>query len=231
MGDRKKQFAVLGLGRFGQSIVETLSDNGYEVLACDRDGGLVHEVSSFATHAVEADITDEAALEELGIRNFDCVIVATGSSLETAILATLLLKEMGVAYVLVKANDFVQKRILEKLGADRVVLPEREMGHRIAINLITGNVIDFANVSEDHSMIELEPLPSWIGLTLAKANVRANTGINIVAIRRDKHMVYSPQATEVINKGDCLIAISENKNLLRFKQQHGKEVSLSGLFN
>ena len=155
----KKQFAVLGLGRFGRSIARTLSENGAEVLAVDNDMELVQDISEYVTHAVMADITDETDLRNLGLGNFDVVIIATGSHLESSVLAVLLAKEMGVPYVIAKALDENHKKILEKIGVDRVILPEREMGVHIANKLLYGNFFELTEISDDVSIAE-EKYPS-----------------------------------------------------------------------
>lgn len=212
---RHKQFAVLGLGRFGQSIAKTLLENGCHVLVCDKDIDSVNEMSKYAVHAVQADCMDRNALEELGLNNFDVVIVAIGENLEASLMATLIAKEKGVPFVITKARNETQRTILEKVGADRVVLPERDMGIRIATTLVTTNVIDFINLSDKFSIAEIEPKREWIGKSLQKSNIRAATGLNIVAIKRDNKVIVSPTATEIIFSGDLLVTIGENANIQR----------------
>ncbi len=223
---KNKQFAVLGLGRFGQSIVKTLSQNGNNVLACDIDEDVVQDMSEIATHVVQVDVTDEHAMARLGLRNFDVVIVAIGSNLESSTMATLIAKEQGAKYVLSKAKNHMQKSILEKVGADKVVLPEWEMGNRVATNLITTNVIDFINLSDEFTIAEIEPLNDWVGLSLQKANIRAHTGINIVAIKRGKRVIVSLKPDEIIQEEDILVAIGEISDLQRL---HSKSKARTGL--
>lgn len=207
---RNKQFAVLGLGRFGQSIVKTLLENDCEVLGCDKNLDIVNEMATYGCHAVQGDVTDAYVLEEFGINNFDVVIVAIGESLESGILATMIAKDMGAKMVISKARSKIQKSILEKVGADRVVLPEMDMGARIANTLITTNVIDYINLSEKFAIAEIKPHKSWINKNIIESGVRANFGINIVAIRRGSNILVSPVPTEIIYDTDIVVVVGEN---------------------
>lgn len=219
MADRK-QYAVLGLGRFGRSIVTTLAESGCDVLACDKDMDLVEEMSQFATHAVQADVTDEVEMEALGLGNFDVVVIAIGSHMESCVMATMIAKQYGAKEVIAKAPNQLQKRILEKVGADRVVLPEWEMGAKIAAGLITSNLIDFISLSDEYGVAELEPLPQWVGLPLNKSNIRAESGITIVAIKRGNRIIVSPRPDEIINATDIVVALGENKNIQGLNATH-----------
>ncbi len=211
-----KQFAVLGLGRFGQSLVRTLSDLGYNVLACDDDADVVQDISQFATHVIQMDVTDEHAVSSLGLGNFDVVIVAIGKNIEASIIATLVAKEMGAPYVIAKASSLKHKSILEKIGADRVVLPEWEMGARIATNLVTTNIIDLINISDEFSLAELDPLPQWVDQSIQRLNVRAETGLNIIAIKRGKKVIVSPKPQETLQRDDIMVVIGDNSNIKRY---------------
>lgn len=214
-----KQFAVLGLGRFGQSIAKTLYNNRAEVLVCDKNEELVQDSSKYATYSVQADISDNDALEELGIGNFDVVIIAVGADLEASLIATIHAKEKGCDYVLVKANNFMQKFILEKLGADRVVLPEREMGEKVALNLLSGNFIDMINLSDRYSIIETLPLDKWLNKTLRDANIRAEYGLNILAIKRNNSIIVSLKPDEIIKENDILVVIGDNACVKKLTQK------------
>ncbi len=214
MSSKLKQFAVLGLGRFGQSVVKTLHEKGYDVLAVDVSIDLVNEMSKYSTLVLQADVSDENVIRNLGLNNYDVVIVAIGGDLETSVMATLLAKENGAKKVIVKAKNISQKTVLEKVGADRVVLPEREMGEKLAINLITTNVIDFINLSDKFGVAEIEPHSKWIGESLIKANIRAEYEINVVAIKRSEDdVIVSPRPNEIIQKGDRLVVIGESRNI------------------
>lgn len=212
---RNKQFAVLGLGRFGQSIVKTLVENGCDVLCCDKDIEIVNEMSKYGCHSVQADVTDVHVLDQFGINNFDVVIVAIGENMEGSILATMMAKELGAKIVIAKAKNDIQKSILQKVGADRVVLPERDMGVRIANTLITTNIIDYINLSDKFAIVEVEPDKNWVGKSIIESNVRAKFGLNIVAIKREGEIKVSPLPTEIIQKSDILVVVGKNDAIQR----------------
>lgn len=214
---KNEQFAVLGLGRFGQSIAKTFVDNGYDVLCVDKSIEAVNEMSKYASNVTRADVADVHAMAALGLNNFDVIIIAIGENMEAAIMATLIAKEMGVKTVITKAKSDIQKSILQKVGADRVVLPERDMGVRIATNLITTNIIDFINLSDKFAIAEIEPKREWIGVSLKESNIRANYGLNIVAIKRSNDIIVSPKAEEIIRERDILVIIGENGDIQNIK--------------
>ncbi len=209
----KKQFAVIGLGRFGESVVKVLVENGFDVLAVDKNKDVVQKISKIATHVIEADIREQEVLNKLGFNNFDVVIICIGKDMESSIMAIMKAKEKGVSRVIAKAETKIQKNILEKVGADRVVLPEVEMGIKIVTNLITTNVIDFITLSDTFSIAEVQPLKKWIGLSLVDSNVRAEAGLNVVAIKRGKQVVVSPAPHEIIKDEDILVVVGENINI------------------
>lgn len=214
----KKEFAVIGLGRFGGSICRTLAQEGLEVLAIDTDEDKVNEFSSIVSHAVMADSTDESVLKSLGIRNFDHVIVAIGDNIQASILTTLILKELGVGKITVKAQNDYHEKVLAKIGADQIVHPERDMGRRIAHNIISNNVLDYLELSDEHSIVELIASRKMDGKTLIELDVRAKYGCNIVAIKRDNDILVSPMAREEIKEGDILIVIGADKDIDRFEK-------------
>ncbi|MGB9847072.1 MAG: potassium channel family protein, partial [Desulfotomaculales bacterium] len=150
-----KQFAVIGLGRFGSSVARTLAQMGYEVLAVDSDDERVSAISDEVTYAVQVDAMEEEALKSLGLRNFDVVIVAIGQEVKASILVTVMLKEMGVSKVVAKANDELHGKVLQKVGADVVVFPERDMGVRLAHALVSRNIIDQIRLSPEYSIAEI----------------------------------------------------------------------------
>ncbi|HDP36486.1 MAG TPA: TrkA family potassium uptake protein [Candidatus Atribacteria bacterium] len=208
-----KQFIVLGLGRFGSSVATTLVELGHEVLGVDNDEERVNELKDKITQAVQADITDERVLKELGVKNFDTAIVGIGSDLETSILVTMMLKEMGVKYIIAKAQNNLHAKVLEKIGVDKIVFPERDMGRRIASNLITPNIKDYIELEPDYSIIEIEPLPEFVDKTLSELDLQNKYGISILAIKRGNSFNISPRAKDVIKKGDFLIVIGETKKI------------------
>ncbi len=217
---KDKQFVVVGLGRFGQAIVETLCEANCEVLAIDVDGSIVREVSNIATHVIQVDATDESAMSTLGLSNFDIGIVAIGTDFEATIMATMIVKELGVSYVIAKAQDSRQEKILKSVGADRVVLPEMEMGIKLATTLTTTNVIEFINLSKQYGIAEIAPIEEWFGKTLQKANIRATYGINIVAIKRANKIIVTLQADDIIESDDILVVIGENADITRVSRKH-----------
>ncbi|MGM8214311.1 potassium channel family protein [Bacillaceae bacterium W0354] len=214
----KKLYAVIGLGRFGSSICRELSKEGKEVLAIDQDEDKVNEFKDIASYAVIADSTDELALKELGFRNIDHVIVAIGDNIHASILTTLLLKELGVKRITVKAQNDYHAKILDKIGADDVVHPERDMGRRIAHSIISSNVLDYIELSDEYSVVEIKASEKMRGKTLAELDIRAKYGCNVVAIKQDKEINVSPMATEKINIEDILIIIGADRDISRFEK-------------
>ncbi|KHE67784.1 TrkA family potassium uptake protein [Halobacillus sp. BBL2006] len=214
----KKEFAVIGLGRFGGSICRELSREGMEVLALDLDEDKVNEYRDIAAHAVIADSTDENVLRELGLRNIDHVIVAIGDNIQASMLTTLMLKEMGIKKITVKAQNDYHEKILNKIGADHVVHPERDMGKRIAHNIISNNILDYIELSDDHSVVEVKAGSKMSGRTLVDLDIRAQYGCNVVAIKRKKDVIVSPMATEEIRESDILIVIGADKDISRFEK-------------
>ncbi len=215
----KKEFVVIGLGRFGGSIVSELIELGADVMAIDISPVKVDKYANIATQAVAADTTDEAVLHSLGIRNFEHVIVAIGENIQASILTTLMLKEIGVPKITVKAQNAYHEKVLEKIGADFVVHPERDMGIRIANNMVSNNILDYLDLSDEHSIAELKVNEFLAGHTIIKLDVRAKYGINIVAIKRQNEIIVSPQADEVIEEGDILIVIGSDTDIHIFEKK------------
>lgn len=210
---KTKQFAVIGLGRFGTSVATTLHQMGYEVLAIDSDDERVQEFSNEVTHVVQADTTDETTLAALGIRNFDVVIVAIGQDVQANILTTLQLKEIGVPYIVSKASSKLHGKMLEKIGADRVIYPERDMGQRVAHNLVSSSVLDYIELSPNLNIMEVSVPQTVVGKTLAETNLRAKYGINVVAIKRGDEIIIPPQPSEKIMVQDVLVVVGNIKGI------------------
>ncbi|MGE6631227.1 potassium channel family protein [Bacillus sp. NPDC077027] len=215
----KKEYAVIGLGRFGGSICKALSEEGLEVMAMDMNEDRVNEYAKIASHAVIGDSTDESVLKNLGIRNFDHVIVAIGENIQASILTTIMLKELGVKMVTVKAQNDYHEKVLNKIGADRIVHPERDMGRRIAHKIISNNVLDYLELSDEYSLIEIVANTRLAGHSLLDLDIRARYGINIVAIKRGKEVIVSPLADEMIQKEDILIVIGAVADIGRFEKR------------
>ncbi|NPV52315.1 MAG: TrkA family potassium uptake protein [Firmicutes bacterium] len=213
-----KQFAVIGLGRFGVSVGKTLAKLGHEVLAIDKNQDTVQHVANIFTHAVQADATDEEALKALGIRNVDVAIVAIAQDIQSSILATLALKSLGVKYVVAKAHDELHGKVLEKVGADRVIYPERDMGIRVANNLVSSNILDYIELSPDYSIIEVVATDEFADRSLRELNLRAKYGITVVAIKSGTEIKVSPGADDKIHRGDILVVLGRNENLDRLQK-------------
>ncbi|SFI80767.1 potassium channel family protein [Thermoflavimicrobium dichotomicum] len=213
-----KQFAVIGLGRFGGSVAQTLHSMGYEVLAVDRDPSRVQDMAQIIPHVIEADSTDENALKALGIRNFDVIVVAIGEDIQSSIMTTLILKEMGVKKIVVKARNDLHGKVLEKIGADKVVYPERDMGVRVVHHLISPNILDYVELSNDYSIIEVKAGKYFNGKTLQELNIRQRFNCNVMAIKREGNYNINPSATDVIYAGDNLVVIGHNNDLQKLEE-------------
>ena len=187
-----KRICCYRVRSFRGSICKALSEEGLEVLAIDLNEDRVNEYAQIASHAVIGDSTDEAVLKNLGMRNFDHVIVAIGENIQASILTTIILKELGVKLVTVKAQNDYHEKLLNKIGADRVVHPERDMGKRIAHKIITNNVIEYLELSDEYGLIEVEANGHLENQSLLDLDIRARYQINIVAIKRGKEVIISP---------------------------------------
>lgn len=215
---KKKSFAIIGLGRFGSSVALTLLDSGYEVLALDSNEELVQKYSDKFTHVIAADTTDENSLKSLGMRNFDVVIVAIGHDVQASLLTTLLLKEIGVEHIVAKADNLLHGKMLEKIGANRVVYPERDMGQRLAHNLISTNVLEYIELSPNFGIIEAAVPTPLVGQTLQQSDLRAKFGINVVALKRKGQIIVSPMPTELFELGDILVIIGDSLGIQQFEK-------------
>lgn len=211
----KKTYVVIGLGKFGSAIAAQLYDLGNEVLAIDDSPELVARVEPHVTCAVVGDARDEEVLRSLGVGNYDCAIVGIGSDLATSVIVTLNLKELKVGKILCKATDEVQKRALEKVGADRVVIPEREMGIKLAQALSSSSVLDFIELSKDYGIAETTMPQAWVGQTLRGLNVRAKYGVNIIAIKENGQFNVSPAPDEALKEGTILVVLGRADQLSR----------------
>lgn len=212
-----KQYVVIGLGRFGRSVAETLFTMGHDVLAIDSDEDVIQNISDKVTHAVQMDATDEYALRTLGIRNFDVAVVTIGSNVQASIMTTLILRESGVKYIVAKAQSEMHSKVLTKIGADKVILPERDMGVRVAHNLVSSNLLDFIELSPDYSVIEIQAPTDWYGREILDLDVRSKFGINIMAIKSVDDINISPNAKDKIKEGDVLLCIGNTEDLARLE--------------
>jgi trk system potassium uptake protein TrkA len=207
-----KQIAVLGLGRFGLSVACSLEKLGVEVMGVDINEEKVADIAPLITHAVQADLLDVEALDSLGLRNFDVVVLSI-KNVETSCLATIAIKDHGAKYVVAQASGDSHAKILERIGADKIIMPEKDMGAKIARNLAGNNIIDYMELSSRHSLMEINTPEEWVGHTLKENNIRNRYGINVVAIRTGKNLQVSPGSEDIIHDGDILVVIGENHNL------------------
>jgi trk system potassium uptake protein TrkA len=218
----KKQFAVIGLGRFGSSLATYLAKMGYDVLAVDESEERVQNVAHAVTHAVSADSTDEEALRAIGIRNFDVVVVAIGQDIQASILTTLILKDMGVPYIIAKAQNELHGKVLNKIGADKVVFPERDMGLRVAHHLVSPNILEHIELSPDFSIVEMIAPAEMIGKNLKQLDIRAKYNCNVLAVKRNGQMNITPNADEPLAEGDVLVIVGRNDQLNRLEQAYAE---------
>jgi trk system potassium uptake protein TrkA len=205
--------AVIGLGRFGSSVARTLAQSGCDVLAVDVDGERVKALVEYVTEAVQADALDEAALKTLGLRNFEAVVVAIGHEVKASILVTVVLKEMGVPKIVAKAQDELHGKVLQKVGADIVVYPERDMGVRLAHTLLSRSIIDEIQLSTEYSIFELQAPTQFLDRSLKDLQLRQRAGLTILAVRRGTSIVVSPDASFVVEPGDMLVALGQPEKL------------------
>jgi trk system potassium uptake protein TrkA len=211
----KKQIVVIGLGRFGTSLATTLACLGHDVLALDRNEREVQNVASQVTHAVQVDATNEAVLQELGVGNFDIAIVGIGSKIESSVLITILLKKLGVPYIIAKADTELHGSILEKIGADRVVYPECEMGVRVAQGVTLLDVSDYMSLSPGYGVSKLEAPPYFVGKKLNELGFvrEGKWEVAVFLIMRGDESIVSPRKNEVIKPDDVLIVAGSHDNL------------------
>ena len=208
-----KSYVVVGLGRFGSEVARQLYNCGCEVLAIDIRSELVQQIAPDVTHAAVGDSRDKEVLRALGVGDFDCAVIAIGDDLAASVLVTMNMKELGVPYLVCKAHDDVHRRVLEKLGADRVVIPEQENAARLAKSLSSPNLLDYIELSEEYSIIELPAPQSWVGKNLKELNVRAKLGVNILAVRRNGKMDVSPSAEFAFADGDIVVVLGDARAL------------------
>lgn len=211
-----RDIAVIGLGKFGVSVAIHYSNRGGNVLAIDRDEAKVQEVSDFVTSAVRADMTDSDVVSRLGLDKMDAVVIAITDSLEASVMATILAKEQGVPLVIVKAKNEIHARVLEKVGADKIIFPENEMGMRIARNLAANSMADIVELGADYSIVEAEVPADWVGKNLIELNPRKKYGFNVIA-KKDAgakaEIIANLDPNIPFLKGEYIIVIGKNEIL------------------
>lgn len=216
---KHKQFAVIGLGRFGTSIAQALYHMGHDVLAVDISEERVNSVMKDVTHVVQVDSTNEAALRSLGLDNFDVVIVSIGQDVQASILTTLILKEMGVKNIVAKARTELHGKVLYKIGANRVVYPEWDMGIRVAHNLVSANILDFIELSDDYSIVEIKAPANMVGKSLQQLDLRAKMGVTVLAIKGEEGINVSPGAKDQVAEGEILVLVGKNEQLQKIEER------------
>ncbi len=210
-----REIAVFGLGKFGKSVAEAFSKEGGSVLAIDKSQERIQEISDVVTYAVRADIADIDVMRQLGLGNVDASVVAVADNLEAAIMATILSKEAGVPYIIAKAQNEVHATVLKKVGADKIIFPEKEMGIRIARNLTSNNFMDIIDLSDDFSIVEVPIRQEWVGKTLKELEIRKKYGFNIVAERINDDVNVSINPDEPLKEESMLVIIGDNKEIAK----------------
>lgn len=210
---KKKQFIVVGVGRFGLSVIETLSRQGVEVLAIERNEEKLEQIADIVVQAVCADASDPEVLRQIGARNFDGAVVTMGKELETSILVTIQLKELGIPFVMVKATNALGGRVLKKVGADKVIFPEREMGIRVGNELASGNYFEAKAISEEHSIVDVPAHEDWVGKKMEELPVYRGGNIGVIGVRTADGPVIFPEPGYEVRETDILIILGENQRL------------------
>ena len=214
-----KRVVVIGLGIFGFNIAKDLYENGMEVIAIDKDKEVVQKIKDFSTKAVLADGTDKELMESLGIQEDDIVIISFGENLAASTLITLHLKEMKVRNIIVKAPNEDHKRVLEKVGATEVIIPEREMADKVAKSIISPNILDYIPLSEDYTISEIVPPTSFMGKTIGELHLRTRHHIEVIAVRETlpERLTMVPRAEFVIKDSDVLVVIGKEKDIQKIR--------------
>lgn len=212
---KEKSYAVIGLGQFGMSVAETLAESDCDVLAIDAREESIQEIADKVTYAVRADVREPEVLRTLGVQNVDVAVIAVAENMEASIMATMQAKELGVPYVMAKAMNALHGKILEKIGADRVIYPEQSMGLRVARNLMSGGFLDVFELSTEFSMAEFSVPAEWVGKSLQELQLRESHDINIIAIKVGDDVEINLDPVKPLEADWHLMAIGKNKVLER----------------
>lgn len=214
-----KSFLVIGAGRFGSSVALTLSGYGHDVMVVDSDESLVQQISPEVANAVVVNAASESGMKALGVQDFDAVVLAIGFDIQASIMAAILLVELKAQYIVAKAQTDLHGKVLSKIGVNRVVYPERDMGQKLAHSLIAPTIIDLIELSDDYSVVEVNAPAEMVGKTLQELNLRARYGISVIALRRNGRSKtnISPAAEDVIKSDDVIVAVGENKYLKKLE--------------
>ena len=210
--NNKRSFCIIGLGRFGQTLAVNLAKTGHQVLAIDIDENVINVIADTVTNAVAGDPTNETVLHAAGVTDYDCAIVATAENIHDSVLTTILLKEMGIKQVVARAGSEQHERVLEKIGADMVVYPERDMGEKLVHILDRNNVLEYIEFSDTHSIVEVAVPAEWVGKSLIELNVRRNYGVTVLAVGNENGMTnISPDPARKFVVTDTVALLGENK--------------------
>lgn len=212
-----KSFAVIGCGRFGSSVAKTLYKLGYDVLAIDYSEEVTQNIAYYVTKAVTVSSFDENVLREVGVANCDVVIVGIGSDIEASVITTLAVKELGVGYILCKAGSEIQEKILYKIGANKVITPEKEMGMKIANNLVSENILDKIDLDPNYTIVEIGIPEIWVGKTLAELEIRKRYLLNVVATKKDDELNIVPNPNEILEEDTAILLVGKNEDLQKFE--------------
>lgn len=216
----QKEYIVIGMGRFGSSVAKQLEANGCNVLAIDRDEKRVRQIAEYVTLAMCVDVSNEESLEELGGRNFDGAIISIGHSLDASVLAAIWAKEQGIGQIIAKAYDETQGKILTKLGANKIIYPEKEMGVHMANNLAFNNMFDAIELTPEYSIADVAVLNDWIGKDLRELKLREKYGVNVIAIKRGGNMIINPPADKPTKKTDMFVLLGLNNTLNKIAEEY-----------
>ena len=208
-----KQFAVIGCGRFGKSLALKLAELNQEVLVIDEDEDIVNEIGPYVNQAVTADVMAEGVLEDLGIQNFDTVIIGMSSNFEASILVATAAKELGVRTVIAKVKDSLHGSIMKKIGVDKVIIPEKETGFRLAHTLTKKSIVDFIEFSDEFSIMEVQTPKKWINIELKDLNIRSKYNLTIIAIRNKNDTIINPQPDVILESDDTLLVVGKTLDI------------------
>ena len=210
---KDKQYLVIGCGRFGSSVAKKMCQLGNEVMVIDKDEDSINNIAELVTHTAIVDVTEERDLKSIGLGNFDVVIVAISSDIRASIMATVMAKEMGVPKVVCKAKDELQAKVLYKIGADKVVFPERDMGIRLAYNLASENILDQINLDPEYSIMEIVTPQNWVGKTIIELNLRAKYDITVLAVKTQRGLKVMPSPNYKMQEKNILIIIGNTDKI------------------
>lgn len=214
-----KSAIILGLGRFGERVATKLFEDGLEVMAVDKNYDLVQNISDKVTSAVQCDISNDKALEELGMGNFDVAVIATGESLEASMAATLFAKDHEVKKIIAKATSKNHARILKKIGADQIIFPEIDMGEKLARSIAGSNLLQFFHFSDNYSMLELKAFDDIVGKTLSEVDFRKKYKMMVIAYKRDGEMKINPDTNWKIQEDDTLVLLGDSEDAEKLQKE------------